>query len=456
LSLFASIINFTCSKLISRFKFKHYFCRNILNLKILNKILSILKIVFPSTKTELLIFLFFVILYGANAWYIADNFSIIYDDRIPWDGYFSFDNRAIVQTGGGFERHPLSNYFFDQIRNFALWISGNRYDSVFRLVLALFSTFVVSLANVQIFKYLNNIIQIPLKISLLILVFYGLFVTNILLSFTPETYAYTLLFLSIFNYYSAKKIKEEKPISFGATIFGSVFIGGLTITNIVKVYIPFLFEKKIFWNWKKIGMAVAKIATSVIVFVFLFLLRLNFNFQNFLNKTEEQYDKFSKPKATPLWDMIYSWFFGGNILFSNYEIRDYHNKDKTFYYKALFMDVYTSFVPYLFIGIILLLIIWSVFKNYKNKLIWILVITFLFDVLIHCVLKFGLHTSYIYGGHFVFVYPLLLGWLFFSYRDKRTSISLFYGLLLIMTAYLGFNNYYRLTEFYQFLETYYR
>ncbi|MPT30537.1 MAG: hypothetical protein E2600_02495 [Chryseobacterium sp.] len=422
----------------------------------LNKILSILKIVFPSTKTELLIFLFFVILYGANAWFIAENFSIIYDDRIPWDGYFSFDNRAIVQTGGGFERHPLSNYFFDQIINFALWISGNRYDSVFRLVLALFSTFVVSLANVQIFKYLNNIIQIPLKISLLILVFYGLFVTNILLSFTPETYAYTLLFLSIFNYYSAKKIKEEKPISFGATIFGSVFIGGLTITNIVKVYIPFLFEKKIFWNWKKIGMAVAKIATSVIVFVFLFLLRLNFNFQNFLNKTEEQYDKFSKPKATPLWDMIYSWFFGGNILFSNYEIRDYHNKDKTFYYKALFMDVYTSFVPYLFIGIILLLIIWSVFKNYKNKLIWILVITFLFDVLIHCVLKFGLHTSYIYGGHFVFVYPLLLGWLFFSYRDRRTSISLFYGLLLIMTAYLGFNNYYRLTEFYQFLETYYR
>ncbi len=425
-------------------------------MKLLNKILSFLKSVFPSTKIELLIFLFFVILYGANASFIAENFRIIYDDRIPWDGYFSFDNRAIIQTGGGFERHPLSNYFFDQIRDFALWISGNRYDSVFRLVLALFSTVVISLANVQIFKYLNNIIQLPLKISLLILAFYGLFVTNILLSFTPETYTYTLLFLSIFNYYSAKKIKEEKSVSFAATIFGSVFIGGLTITNIVKVYIPFLFEKKIFWNWKKIGMAVAKIGTSVIVFVFLFLLRLDFNFQNFLNKTEEQYDKFSKPKATPLWDMIYSWFFGGNILFSNYEIRDYHNKDKTFYYKALFMDVYTSFVPYLFIGIVLLMMIWSVFKNCKNKLVWILVITFLFDVLVHCVLKFGLHTSYIYGGHFVFVYPLLLGWLFFSYREKRTSISLLYGLLLIMTVYLGLNNYYRLTEFYQFLETYYK
>ena len=422
----------------------------------MNKILSFLKSVFPSTKTELLIFLFFVIVYGANAWFIAENFRIIYDDRIPWDGYFSFDNRAIVQTGGGFERHPLSNYFFDQIRNFALWISGNRYDSVFRLVLALFSTVVISLANVQIFKYLNNIIKLPLKISLLILAFYGLFVTNILLSFTPETYTYTLLFLSIFNYYSAKKIKEEKSVSFAATIFGSVFIGGLTITNIVKVYIPFLFEKKIFWNWKKIGWAVAKIATSVMVFLFLFMLRLNFNFQNFLNKTEEQYDKFSKPKITPLWDMITSWFFGGNVLFSNYEIRDYHTKDKTFYYKALFMDVYTSAIPYFFIGLILLIVILSVVKNYKNKLIWILVISFSIDILIHCVLKFGLHTSYIYGGHFVFVYPLLLGWLFFSYRNKTISLSILYGVIMMMTVYLGFNNFYRLGEFYQFLETYYK
>lgn len=425
-------------------------------MKLLNKTLSFLKSVFPSTKTELLIFLFFVIVYGANAWFIAENFRIIYDDRIPWDGYFSFDNRAIVQTGGGFERHPLSNYFFDFIRDFALWISGNRYDSVFRLVLALFSTVVISLANVQIFKYLNNIIKLPLKISLLILAFYGLFVTNILLSFTPETYTYTLLFLSIFNYYSAKKIKEEKTVSFAATIFGSVFIGGLTITNIVKVYIPFLFEKKIFWNWKKIGWAVAKIATSVMVFLFLFMLRLNFNFQNFLNKTEEQYDKFSKPKVTPLWDMITSWFFGGNVLFSNYEIRDYHTKDKTFYYKALFMDVYTSAFPYFFIGLILLIVILSVVKNYKNKLIWILVISFSIDILIHCVLKFGLHTSYIYGGHFVFVYPLLLGWLFFSYRSKTISLSILYGVIMMMTVYLGFNNFYRLGEFYQFLETYYK
>ena len=416
---------------------------------------SFLKVIFPSTKTEILIFLFFVILYGANAWFIAENFRIVYDDRIPWDAYFSFDNRAIIQTGGGFERHPLSNYFFNNVRDFALWLSGNRYNAVFRLVLALFSTLTVALANVQIFKYLNNIIGIPLKISFVILAFYGLFVTNILLSFTPETYTYTLLVLSVFNYYSAIKIRSEKPISFGATVLGSVVVGGLTITNIVKVYIPFLFEKDIFRSWKKMGLAILKIIVSAGVFMLLFLLRLDFNFQNFFNKTGEQYDKFSQPKVTPLWDMISSWFFGGNILFPGFVIRDYHNK-QGFFYKALFMDVYTSAASYIFVGLVLGLIIWSIVNNYKNKLIWILVISFSVDILIHCVLKFGLHTSYIYGGHFVFVYPLLIGWLFYSLKDKQNLVSLVYGLLLILTVYLGFNNIFRLEEFYQFLETYYQ
>ena len=64
--------------------------------------------------------------YGILGSYIALNYRIIFDDRIPWDAYFSFDNRSIVMTGGGFERHPLSNYFFDFIREFALWISDGK------------------------------------------------------------------------------------------------------------------------------------------------------------------------------------------------------------------------------------------------------------------------------------------------------------------------------------------
>ena len=325
------------------------------------KLTDFLKTVFPETKFELFLFLLFLIAYGILGTVIALNYRIIFDNRIPWDAYFSFDNRAIVMTGGGFERHPLANYFFNWIREFALLFSNGKMNETFRLVLAWCSNFAVSLSLVQIYKYLKNIITLPKKISLLILLFFSFFSTPILLSFTPETYTYTLLFLVLFNYYAALKLRKDEKIPATALALAAVSIGGLTVTNVVKVYIPLLFEKGVFRNWRKFGNLVLRGLISVSVFVLLFMYRLDFKFLNFLNKSGEQYEKFSNPKVTPIWDMIASWFFGGNMLFSGFVTRDYHNK-KGFEYKALFMDVYTSWIPYVFVVAVLILILWRCWR----------------------------------------------------------------------------------------------
>ena len=386
---------------------------------------------------------------------VSTNYRIVFDDRIPWDAYFSFDNRAIVMTGGGFERHPLANYFFTWIRETALFFSGGKKDVNFRLALSLISALTVSLSVLQIFKYLRNIIGLPLFLNLLLVVFFSLFSTSILLSFTPETYTYTLFFLVLFNYYAALKLKKNEKISMAALTFAGISVGGLTITNIVKIYLPVLFEKDLFKSWKKVGNAVLRILFSFVVFLLLFLYRMNFDWKNIFNKTSEQYEKFSKPKVTPIWDMITSWFFGGNMLFPSFVIRDYHNK-KFFDYKAIFMDVYQSYFSYLFVGTVLFLMIWSCAKNYKNKLVQVLILSFSVDIFIHCVFKFGLHTSYIYGGHFIFVVPLFLGWLLFSYRKSPKILSLITVFISLLFIYLGINNFYRLMEFYEFLEVYYQ
>ena len=419
------------------------------------KFFDFIKTVFPATKFETLLFLIFLSIYGALGTYIALNYRIIFDNRIPWDAYFSFDNRSIVMTGGGFERHPLANYFFNWIREFALLFSDGKKDANFRLVLAWCSNFAVSLSLIQIYKYLKNIIRLPKNISLLILSFFAFFTTNILLSFTPETYTYTLFFLVLFNYYAALKLKKEAIIPATALTLATISIGGLTVTNAVKVFISVLFEKNLFQNWKKFGNAVLRVLMSMVIFVLLFLYRLDFDYMRFLNKSGEQYDKFSKPKVTPLWDMISSWFFGGNMLFPSFVIRDYHNK-KGFYYKALFMDVYTSVIPYIFVAAILILVFWSYFKNFKNKLVQVLMISFLVDIVIHCILKFGLHTSYIYGGHFIFVVPLLIGWLFYSYKNSPKMLSFLFVTVGVLFFYLAMNNLLRMEEFFVFLEKYYR
>ncbi|WP_312391829.1 DUF6080 domain-containing protein [Chryseobacterium sp.] len=393
--------------------------------------------------------------YGILGWYIALDYRIIYDERIPWDAYFSFDNKAIVMTGGSFERHPLSYYFFNWIREIALYLSDGKTNAVFRLALAWMSNLMVSLSILQVFKYLKNIINLPNYISLLLIIFFGIFSTNILLSFTPENFTYTFFLLTLFNHYTASKIKADKRIPAIPLVFAGVTIGGLTVTNIVKVFIPTLFEKDLFKNWRKLLNTAIRVIITSICFILLYLNRIDFKYKTIFSKTSQQYEKFSNVKSTPTWDMISSYFFGGNILFSDFIIRNKHNM-KGFHFKAILMDVYSSWIPYIFITILLALISWSYYKNFKNKLVQMLMISFFVDIIIHCFMKFGLHTAFIYGGHFVFVYPLLIGWLFFTYRSSAKITSILVTITGILFTYLVFNNYFRMTEFFWFLNQYYQ
>ncbi|WP_027381045.1 DUF6080 domain-containing protein [Chryseobacterium daeguense] len=422
--------------------------------KFKTKFLHFFKLIFPSTGIELIVFLFFLVAYGYLGSYIAIHYKIIFDSRIPWDAYFSFDNKSIVMSGGSFERHPLSYYFFNWIRETALFLSHGKMDGNFRFALAWFSNIAVSLSVLQVFKYLKNIIGLPLIMNSLLTLFFGSFSTTLLLSFTPENFTYTLFLLTLFNHYSAIKLKKEEKIPALALAFSGTSIGGLTVTNIVKVFIPIAFEKGIFKNWKKFGNAVLRVLFTCVCFILLYLNRIDFNYKNIFNKTSEQYEKFSNVNSTPTWDMILSYFFGGNILFSNFIIRDKHNM-KGLDYKGIVMDVYSSWVPYIFIAVLLSLIFWSYFKNFKNKLVQVLMISFLFDIIIHCVMRFGLHTSYIYGGHFVFIYPLLLGWLFYAYKNTPKTLSFLGVIFCIMLTYLVANNFLRMAEFFWFLNQYY-
>ncbi|CAM2930849.1 hypothetical protein DRF59_03800 [Chryseobacterium flavum] len=419
------------------------------------KIINFLKLVFPSTYAELAVFLFFITCYGALGSYIALNYRIIFDNRIPWDAYFSFDNKSILMTGGSFERHPLSYYFFNWIREFCLFISNGKMDTTFRLTLAWLSNIIITLNIVQIFKYLKYIIKLPLWLNILIILFFGVFSTNIILSFTPENFTYTLFLLSLYNYYAAIKLKKEQKTPAAALTLATITIGGLTITNLIKVFIPLAFEKGIFRDWKKFGNAAIRVAIAIICYTLLYLNRIDFKYQNIFSKTNQQYEKFSNVESMAGWDMILSFFFGGNILFPGFIISDKHNM-KGFSFKALYMDLYSSLFSYIFIAILVVLISWSYLKNFNNKWVQTIALSFFVDLLIHCFMRFGLHTSYIYGGHFIFIYPLLIGWLFYAYRTSPKTIIFLTSVVCILFVYLLANNWYRMSEFFWFLETYYQ
>lgn len=409
----------------------------------------------PSGRFQWLFFLLTLFSYLALAYSVAYPYSIVFDPRIPWDAYLSFDNRAVVLTGGGYERHPLSVHFFQAVRELALFLSEGKFDAVFRVVLSFSSTLAVALSVLYVLKYALDILELDRLSASIVSLFFAGFSTVLFLSFTPETYTYSMLFLVGYVYLVALAMRQGKGPSFLLLSISSVLIAGMTITNIVKVFIPVLFTKDFFRSWKRFFSSVLYALLAAGIFVLLYLYRLNFDIQRVLDKSLQQYEKFSQPKSIHISDMVFSWFYGGNILLPQFELRDYHN-GKGFEFKALFLDLYDGFGAYVALGILLAFVLWSVVVNFREKMVGILGLMLLVDVVIHCGLQFGLHTSYIYGGHFVFVYPLLLGYLLKRYKIKKE----FYPKLLLGMAFLVFyfwtNNVFRLGEFFSFLELYYK
>ena len=420
---------------------------------IINKIFIFLKILFPSNKVEALLFLSLMLLYLPLGIWLSLNTTVIYNKDIPWDIYFSFDNRSIILSGGMIEKHPFSEFFIRPVYNLAIWVYQAIGDfRFFSLTFTVLCSINVSLGCVLIFKYLRNIIQLDVKISLLIIAFYAFFSTNILLSFTPETYTFSIFLLSFYVYASALILKQGKQISIFFTSAMGLFIGGETITNLPKTFIPLLFENKKVNVKYFVNLAVKTLISSAI-FVLLYLWRRDWDYMKIISKSTSQYDKFSNPKGDSWLDMVTTYFFGGSMVFSSFVERNL--RFFKIHYKGLYFQVYDNFAQYLFVFLILAFMVGALVANRKNKLVYILWISFILDVIIHCFMKFGLWISYIYGGHWVFVVPLLTGWLFFACKKNKILYRILCLLLGLMTVYVMANNLYRLTDFLNFVKTYY-
>jgi hypothetical protein len=340
------------------------------------------------------------------------------------------------------------------VYHLAYWIYNLSGDlRYFSLVFTLLCAVNVALGIVQVFKYLNNIIKLEPALIRLLIIFYTFFSTNILLSFTPETYTFSIFLLSFYTYVTALILSQGKKISVFFTAVMGIFIGGETVTNLVKVFIPVLFEN-IKFSVKKIISSGVKILISVGVFILLYLWRRDWDYLKILAKSTSQYEKFSNPKGETWLDMAASYFFGGNMLFSSFIVKNL--RFFKIHYKGLYYHIYDHPLQYIFYILVFIFMVWALLANRKNKLLYILWLSFLIDAVIHCFMKFGLWVSFIYGGHWVFVVPLLIGWLFHAYRKNKIIYPVLFVILSLITVYLVANNIYRMTEFFNFVNLYYR
>jgi len=300
----------------------------------------------------------------------------------------------------------------------------------------------VSLSCVYIYRYFKEIIEAKKFVCYLFTLFFAFFSTNLILAFTPESFTLSALFLAFNVYYNSSFIKRGiSPPFISNVILANIFLGGVTITNMAKGVIPVLFFKE------KKKSIFKKIMILGIIFFFILLIMqvlcIVFLDKNYIASIFAHKDNFTDESLTGVayLRMIFSHFFGAPIFLS--EIFSFNTIRNGIPY--LVEGGYQKWWQYLFMSLLFLFVIFSLIRNYNEPLVHMLFLLFLVDIVIHCFIRFGVNEPFIYGAHWVYCVPLLLGWLYKKLGKRQAKAYLI--LITCMFVGLFINNLVRLTDF---------
>ena len=115
---------------------------------------------------------------------------------------------------------------------------------------------------------------------------------------------------------------------------------------------------------------------------------------------------------------------------------------------------YSTPVPYIVEAIIVLLFLCGIWAGRRSRFLWLCLSWFVFDMLLHLGLGFGMIEPYIMAGHWVFVIPIAVAYLFkstdstFFRKLGRTPIRALRTLVGLLTLYLYIYNVTLLVQFF--------
>lgn len=403
-----------------------------------NKAINLLKSFLPSNRAETIIFLVSFIVYSCLALYVALGTNIT-DQTYPMrtDAYFSFDNPYYSHYGIRYnEAHPwafliiIPLLYIGIIFNFIFGIKGKACFLV--IICSLF----IALSTIYIYRYLSSIINLSKFTSILLTIFYAGTSTCLILSFTFETYTFSIFFLTYALYYYSVHIKHSKEIPLLKGTILAFILGGLTTTNLVKGILPLFFTTNKFSKFIKQGLFIGGLFLVIALFLsgFKFLDQIIGRTSDYIPTNEN-------------WTLIvFIYFWGSPILFSNFKGYIIDNIHSVRFIDFAYGEN-NSWIYYIATSILLFIVVYSIIVNIKNKNVQLLLSFFVVDIIIHAIIKYGGSCLFIYGGHWIFVVPLLLGWAYKASNKKGKNIlAVSY---CILTVILLINNGYWIMRFIQ-------
>lgn len=376
-----------------------------------------------SFKIQHCILIASVLFYGSIAYIFASKTLLPYHPKYIHDLYLGFDN-SFQNTS--FLKHPLL-----KIITIAFKVKSLS-ENYLGYILVAICVFFISLQNLLVYQYLSAFRWLKTLDKILVVSLFGISSTNLILGFTFESYVFSSFFLTLLLYYSISAKRHSKY----HTLLFSVIIGGVTITNALKVFfLSKAFNVKTYIKFASVGFF------SLVLGGFAFWDKIKFSVLHNLQFLDYN---------SHYWKDIFYYFLGGIIVFPNLKQVSYHYESKELIpiviadYPGLLS--FKTFLISVFWGLILIAFI----KNYSKSIVKSLTLCFGIDVFIHCVLKFGLSEAMIFGGNFVFIFPV-----FFAFLLNDRNATLFRVVIFLLIILLGVINLHELNNLFSFGTRYY-
>lgn len=359
------------------------------------------------------IFVLSVIFYaGMGLFFVAFTQLPLHSQYIH-DLYLGFDN---TYQNTSAVRHPLLKVFSVFLH---LWLPALGYEAFF---IVLFCAILLAIQHLFLFKYFTDIIGLCRKKVLLVLWVYAGFSVNFILSFTFESYVFSLALMSIFLY--ANAYYQGKGERLPSSLFYALgaMIGGITITNGIKVFLIRYYQ-----NPKKLLVNVLMMMGLLGIVVWLFFDRISksiLHFTQFLGSGEHYFS-----------DVFYL-FLGGSVVFPDLAIEPFHyeNREVIQIIVAQYPSLFS--IKTLIIANVLGIMIFSVVRHWRDRNIQAVLLLFSVDIIIHCILGLGLSEAQIFGGNYIFIYPILMAYTLKNHQFYRVMM----GNLILLGILIYYSN----------------
>ncbi|WP_338372946.1 DUF6080 domain-containing protein [Dysgonomonas capnocytophagoides] len=431
---------------------------------LLNSIKSFFLQFLPKDREERLIFFLCILVYLPLGLYILYHTSII-DYPFPLTNiFFEFDNTLIYHVGTTATfKHPLMVYVTMPI----LYLGDILviyFPKVKGILLVLNSNILISLSIVYVFRYLKDIVEISKSQIYYITIFFCLCNTCVYLSFTTESYPYALFLLSFTLWYFSIQIKMERKLDHLSVIFLAVLTGGLTITNGAKIIAASLFSgERIKRHFYRIGIVSVLFFLMSILGIILYS-KIESEYKNepinykIMIQNLEAWSIHNDSASGNNSMKISDQFFGSPILMPKMIINKVERQRRdiptiTINQYKINIDFYNNYFYRILLLIFYSGILYCCWLNRTNKFLWMILSMFSIDFIIHIVMKYALHESFIYSGHWIFILPIIISWGIKKMNIKQ--IRVFNVTFILLAFFFLLNNILRLYDFILLAQKYY-